>query len=126
MAEPRLEFAIFMFAFGCAAMQPRIEYRLENSLDACVKIDQEASSWNGQLAVLELRYHMAKSTAECGCKSALSAYSSFAELSTGEQYMIGGTITLAGSDEVTLPLSIDRDLLGQSSLRVSLACERPE
>jgi hypothetical protein len=126
MVAPGPRLAIFVFALGCASTRLAINYRLENNLEACVKIDRQTSSWSGALPVLELRYHMAKSTAECGCKSALSTYSSFAQSSAGERYMSGGTMTLAGSDEVTLPLSVDRDLLGEAPVRVSLGCERPE
>jgi len=126
MVARRPKVGILIFALGCASTRPAINYRLENNLDACVRIDRQTSRWSGTLPVLELHYHMAKSTAECGCKSALSTYSSFAESSAGERYMSGGTMTLAGSDEVTLPLSVDRDLLGEAPVRVSLGCERPD
>lgn len=89
-------------------------------------IEKETATWRGDLAVLELRYNVAKSTGECGCKSALSAYSSYAEVPDGERYLMGGALTLSGGDFVTLPLTADKDLLGESAVRVSLGCEAPD
>jgi hypothetical protein len=114
---------------GAGAVVPSskpVRFRLENQLSACVLIEKETVIWSGDVPMLELRYALAKSTAECGCKSALSAYASYAQVPDGERYLIGGPVTLSGDDAVTLPLAADADLLGDAALRVSLGCERPD
>jgi len=135
MAAPKFEATLLLVLVGCAALNgngqaggsvPAVRYRLENHLSPCVVVEKENASWHGDLAVLEVRYNLAKSTGECGCKSALSAYSSYAELPGGERYLIGGALTLSGSDAVTSPLTADKDLLGDSAVRVSLGCETPD
>lgn len=135
MAAPRLKAALLWVLLGCAASNgsgqaggslPAVRYRFENHLSTCVVVEKETATWRGDVAVLELRYDLAKSTGECGCKSALSAYSSYAELADGERYLIGGVLTLSGGDAVTLPLAADKDLLGDSAVRVSLGCETPD
>jgi hypothetical protein len=135
MAALSLEAALLWMVFGCAASNvggqsgsgsAAVRYRLENQLSACVVIERETASWRGDIAVLELRYDLAKSTGECGCKSALSAYSSYAEFTDGERYLMGGALTLSGGDAMTLPLTADKDLLGDAAVRVSLGCEAPD
>lgn len=135
MAAPRFELVLVLALLRCAtsnsanppntALAP-VRYRLENQLSDCVLIEKETAVWRGDIAVLELRYSLAKSTGECGCKSALSAYSSYAELADGERYLMGGALTLAGGDSLTLPLTADKDLFGDSTVRVSLGCEAPD
>lgn len=135
MAALRFRPVLLWVHFGCAASSgsvpagnsaPAVRYRLENRLSACVVIENETASWRGDIAVLELRYDLAKSTGECGCKSALLSYASYAELADSERYLIGGALKLTGSDAVTLPLMADKDLLGDAAVHVSLGCETPD
>ena len=126
MVARRSDLAILGVLLSCASAQAPVRYRLENQLAGCLEVEGEAASWRDDLAVLEVRYHLAKSTAECGCKSALSAYSSYAEVPDGERYLSGGAMTLSGQDSVSLPLTVDRDLLGDSTVRVSIGCEQPD
>lgn len=135
MAARSPELALLGALLSCAAPQGAgdavqslgpLRFRLDNQLAACVLIEKETATWLGDVPVLELRYQLAKSTAECGCKSALSAYGSYAEMPDGERYLIGGPITLSGDDSISLPLAADADLLGDSAVRVSLGCEPPD
>lgn len=129
------ELALLGALLSCAAPQSAgdavqsfrpLRFRLENQLAACVMIEKQTATWLGDVPILELRYELAKSTAECGCKSALSAYASYAEVPDGERYLVGGPVTLSGDDSINLPLAADADLLGDSALRVSLGCESPD
>lgn len=112
-----------LVSLACLRPGPSIAYRLENELERCIEIRASQATWIRGLAVLELRYREVQSTAQCGCKSAAAAFASFAERPSGRRPLTSGVMTLAHNDLVSLPLSVDRDLLGTATVVVTLACE---
>lgn len=118
---------------GCASAQPPmgtssqppVKYRLENNLQGCIEVDEASFTWLNGLPVVELRYHEAKPSAECGCKSLLSAYTAYSD-ADNPTFLVGGTLKLLGGGKRTLPLSVDTEWLANRAVRVSLGCEPPE
>ena len=125
MAGPRPNLAGLSLILGCIQPTP-IRYSIENSLKECAEIQEAAPKWQDSLAVLEIRYRLVKSTAECGCKSALSTFTAYTELPDGRRPLVSGDVKLAGKNSLALPLALDPSLLGDRAVTVTLGCSLPD
>ena len=112
--------------FGCLQAASPIQYRIDNHLEACIEPIASQATWVRGLLVLELRYRARQPTSRCGCKSQGVAFASYAETPGGQRWLTNGSMTLAHNDLVSLPLTVDRDLLGSAPVVVSLGCEPPD
>lgn len=110
---------------GCLQAPSAVNYRIDNQLQACILPVASQATWVRGVLVLELRYRALKATSRCGCKSSLVAFSSHADGPGGPRWLASASLTLAHNDLVTLPLAVDRDLLGDAAVNVTLACEAP-
>lgn len=110
---------------GCLQAASQVNYRIDNGLVGCIEPIASQTTWVRGVLVLELRYRARQSIARCGCTSALASFSSYAEARGGQRWLTSASLTLADNDLVTLPLAVDRDLLGDASVIVSLGCEAP-
>lgn len=110
---------------GCVQARAPINYRIDNHLEPCIEPIASQATWVRGLLVLELRYRARQPTSRCGCKSARVAFASHAETAGGQRWLTNGSMTLAHNDLVSLPLTVDRDLLGSAPVVVSLGCEPP-
>jgi hypothetical protein len=110
---------------GCwqARSQAQVSYRIDNHIGACLEPVASQVTWVRGLLVLELRYRMTQASARCGCKSAVTSFASHAEQPSGQRLLVSGSVTLAHNDLVSLPVAVDRDLLGAAPVVVSLGCE---
>jgi hypothetical protein len=108
---------------GCLQAHSQVNYRIDNHLERCIEPVASQTTWVRGVLVLELRYRQRQPTARCGCTSALVAYSSYADAPGGRRWLASASLTPAHNDLVTLPLAVDRDLLGDASVLVSLGCD---
>ena len=111
--------------FGCVQPRSAVHYSIDNQLEPCIEPIASQATWIRGLLVLELRYRARQPTSSCGCKSKGVAFASYAETADGQRWLTNGSMTLAHNDLVSLPLTVDRDLLGSDPVVVSLACEPP-
>jgi hypothetical protein len=110
---------------GCLQPASQVNYRIDNHLAGCIEPVASQTTWVRGVLVLELRYRQRKATARCGCTSALVSFSSYADAPGGRRWLASANLTPAHNDLVALPLAVDRDLLGDASVLVSLGCEAP-
>jgi hypothetical protein len=110
---------------ACLQARSQVDYHIDNQLEACIEPVASQATWVRGLLVLELRYRVRQPTSRCGCKSGLVSFSSHANTPGGQRWLASASMTLANNDLVTLPLAVDRDLLGDASVNASLGCEAP-
>lgn len=127
MVVRKLESALLLLLASGVSADSRDTPEIENHISACVALSGvEKRTEPSGLQVLGLRVGITQSLAECGCKSALVAYTVFAKMDGYRSYIIGGKLLLAQSGTKQLPLSADPDLINDKPLAVSFSCAQPD
>lgn len=100
--------------------------KFENALAACVDIRPGLpTSENGQFT-LQVTLDVKRIIAECGCKSAVSSYASFAQRDGYRSFLQSGVLSLGQSGMRTLTLASDSELVGGGDIVLVLGCALPD
>lgn len=116
--------ALGVAACACADQRPEIE--LQNALSRCIEIESTKTYVSGQALFVTLAFKTVASTAECGCKSKLSAYTVYAKSDGYDSFMIEGKVLFQQSGKLELPLSTDTQIVADRPLLLSLSCAQPD
>lgn len=126
MAVRKFSFILLLFVASCATASGLDTVNLNNQLSACVEINGVKITTEGRIPVLSFDLKLNKPISECGCKSALGAYTVFSQMEGYQSYIIGGKMTLKKSEHKYLPLSAEQSLIDKRILEVNLSCAQPD
>jgi len=99
---------------------------IDNQLSECIIPTNIKISKEAKIPILSFYLKVNGSIAECGCKSALGAYTVFAQMEDYKSYVIGGKVAFVKSEYKYLPLSAEQGLIDKKKLILSLSCAQPD
>ena len=125
MAALKFSMLIVLFLPACAmAGSPKIQ--VNNHLDRCIKITNVNLENRATLPVVEFHAEILSSSAECGCKSALSQFSVTKQLNETKREILSAKVVIDQSGNKTWPLAAEASLIDNAQLALVLSCALPE
>jgi len=116
--------AILLMPFTTVAGDEKID--IENLLSQCSAIRDLELSSEGNIPVLSFDLVLKESIADCGCKSALGAFSVYAQRDSYQSHLISGKIALEKDGKKYLPIAADNNLITSARLKVVFSCAQPD
>lgn len=126
MAGRAISSILALAVTACASADQTHQIEIRNDLSNCIEIISAKSHSSGQAVFATVDYTILASTAECGCKSKLSAYSAYAKSDGYNSFLIGGKVLFQKTGKLELPLSTDKDIIGDRALLLTLTCAQPD
>lgn len=126
MAVRKFKFIFLLLVSSCVTASDTGSVNIDNQLSECIIPTDIKMSSEAKIPILSFYLQMNGSLAKCGCKSALGAYTVFAEMEDYKSYVIGGKVAFAKSEYKYLPLSAEHSLVDKKKLIVSLSCAQPD
>jgi hypothetical protein len=111
---------------ACANAQQLPEIQIQNDLSKCIEIKYPVRYIEELVPIATLEYKSLYSTADCGCKSELSAYSVYTIEDNNDYFLMKGIVLFKESGKVSLPLSTSKVIMGKGPLRINLSCAQPD
>ena len=97
--------------------------KVDNALAHCVELRPGVRTTTAQQVMLQVDLNVKKSIGECGCKSAISAYTSEVQMEEGHRsFLQRGALTIQRSGVKTLTLASDEQLVRDRGIVLSLSC----
>ena len=85
---------LFLFAVSsCSQVTSNSQITIDNKLSDCIGISQSALVFREGIPILKVWYQQKKITAECGCTSAITAYSSELEMDEYKSQLMNANFT---------------------------------
>lgn len=112
--------AFFLVSSIAAASNEKIN--IKNHLSQCSEIRNPKIVTEGSVPVLSFDLVLTESIADCGCKSALGAFSVYAQRGSAESYLIDGKVALGKEGKTFIPVAADNNLISAARLMVSFSC----
>lgn len=125
MAGLKYSFLIF-FLVSLAAVASDEKIDIKNKLSQCSEIHNPKLVVEGSVPVLAFDLVLKESIADCGCKSALGAFSVYAQRDAYQTQLIAGKVALGKNGRKTIPVAADNSLISAAHLTVSFACAQPD
>lgn len=125
MAGLKFSFLVFLLLpLTAAASDEKID--INNRLSQCSEIRNPKIVTEGSVPVLSFDLVLKESIADCGCKSALGAFSVYAQRGGTESYLINGKVALGKEGKTLIPVAADNNLISAARLMVSFSCAQPD
>lgn len=110
---------------GCAHASPQLNIDINNKLDNCFQIQQQAVLITNEVPILKAKYQVKKDVSECGCKSKVLSYSTAIIMDDLETQIIAGQFILNTDDSFEIPIASSQKIIGAYDLNITLACALP-
>ena len=122
-----LRFSVFLFFLisGCSQAASKIEVTIENNLSSCIKLDDTEVVYNAGIPMLEISYQQLKAISQCGCKSAISQYSSQLEMEGYNSSLLTAKLIFE-ADKFNIPLATSESIIGDYNVLLSFSCAMPD
>lgn len=125
MAGLKFSFLVFLLLpLTTAASDEKID--INNQLSQCSEIHNPKLVTDGSVPVLSFDLVLKESIADCGCKSALGAFSVYAQRGGAESHLINGRVALGKEGKKFIPVAADNNLISAARLMVSFSCAQPD
>lgn len=126
MAAQKYKFIFVFLVSSCAVANDSDSININNQLSSCITVTNTAVSENSEIPVLSFDLKVDKPISECGCKSALGAYTVYTIYGDYKSYILGGKIGFIASSHKLLPLSAEKRLINKKKLAIELSCAQPD
>lgn len=125
MAGLKFSFLVFLLLpLTTAASDEKID--INNQLSQCSEVHNPKLVTDGSVPVLSFDLVLKESIADCGCKSALGAFSVYAQRGGAESHLINGKVALGKEGKKFIPVAADNNLISAARLMVSFSCAQPD
>ena len=125
MVAQRLSILSVLFLTACYAQASKPVVEIDNNLSDCIKIEKNEITNFSNIISMKLDYSILKPTAECGCKSMISSYSSFIYIDKHQSGLISGKLVF-DSRSIDIPLALNAKLIDKNTVHVSISCALAE
>ncbi len=99
-----------------------ITLKLKNHLAACVKISKPTMHSADGILFAKISYVRNASITACGCKSAVSNYAALSGKKYRNAFLMNGDILFAEAGTMNLPLTLDKSLIVQKTIKLNFLC----
>ena len=125
MAELKYSLLLLFVISACSQATSSTKITINNKLSNCIKIDKTAVVYQGGMPMLEISHQKIKTTSECGCKSAISEYSSQLEMDGYNSPLLTAKLIFE-ANRFKVPLATSKKIIGDYSVLVSFSCAMPD
>lgn len=125
MAELRYSLFLLFFITNYSQAMQNEKVVIKNNLSECIKMGKPEITYSDNIPMLSLSYQQLKPTSECGCKSAISQYSTQLEMDGYMSPLLTAKFQFR-ADKLLLPLATSSMIIGNYSLLVSFSCSLPD
>ena len=128
MAGLRFSFIFLFLISACSQTTQSAEtkIKIENSLSNCLKIQDEKIVYENEFPVLNASFTALKSTAECGCKSKISSYSSELQIGDIRSKLMEAKYVFVNGKQLNIPVATSKKIIGDYELVVKFSCGLPD
>lgn len=116
--------AVFLFSLTAMADDGKVD--VNNQLSLCSEINNPTLITKGVVPILSFDLVVKDTIADCGCKSALGAFSVYAQRDSYESFLISGNVALEKGGKKSIPVAADKNLIKSARLRVKFSCAQPD
>ncbi len=125
MAELRYSLLLLFVISACSQATSKTKVTINNQLSSCIKFDNPEVIYEGGIPMLEVSHQQLKSTAQCGCKSAISQYSTQLEMDGYKSQLLTAKFK-PSTKLLILPLATSKEIIGDYSVLVNFSCALPD
>lgn len=125
MAELKYSVLLLFVISACSQATPKTKVTISNQLSNCIKIGNIEVVYEGDIPMLEISPQQIKTTSECGCKSAISEYSSVLNMDGYNSQLLTAKF-IFGANKFKIPLATSKEIIGDYSVLVSFSCAAPD
>lgn len=98
---------------------------INNNLSECIQIDNAGVIYSGDIPLLEVSHQQIKMTSECGCKSAISEYTSELVMDGYNSKLLTAKFSFEDSP-FQIPLAASQKMIANYGVLVSFNCSAPD
>lgn len=125
MAELRYSVLLIFMISACSQATSNTKISIKNQLSSCIKIDSTEVVYKGDIPMLEISHQQLRSTSQCGCKSAISQYSTELEMDGYNSSLLTAKLTFKAENFI-IPLATSKEIIGNYSVLVNFSCALPD
>ncbi len=100
--------------------------KLDNHLAACITINKPTMYSLDGILFAKIAYVQKDSVGACGCKSALSNYTSYGGKKERHAFLMSGNLVFGEAGTMNLPLTMNPLLVVEKGIRLAISCANPE
>lgn len=126
MVWPRCGALLVLVIPLCVTANPVYRVEIDNDLSRCIIVESAKVRIDQDRPTIEVTFKEISSTADCGCKSRLNAYSVYAIDKSHQSFLMGGKFAFNQSGSIRLPMAIDQEIVGNRPVRLTISCAQPE
>jgi len=125
MAELKYSVLMLIALSACTQATTNTKITINNALSNCIKIDETKVVYSGEIPLLEISHQNIKKTSECGCKSAISQYTSELVMDGYNSKLLTAKFSF-GDGTSKIPLATSQKMIGNYGVLVSFNCSAPD
>ncbi|MBL4798111.1 MAG: DUF2195 family protein [Oleispira sp.] len=125
MSKIKYSVLLFLVISIYAQAVSKTEVTINNALSDCIQIDETKVIYSGDIPLLEISHQNIKKTSECGCKSAVSEYTSELVMDGYNSKLLTAKFSFEGSP-FQIPLAASQKMIGNYGVLVSFNCSAPD
>ena len=125
MVELRYSLLLIFMVSACSQATSETKFSINNQLSNCIKIDNPEIIYKSGIPMLSASHQQLKPTAQCGCKSAISQYSSQLEMDGYNSELLTAKLTFR-ENQLIIPLASSKEIIGDYSVLVNFSCALPD
>ena len=125
MVELRYSLLLVFMVSACSQSTSDTKVSINNQLSNCIKIDNPEVMYKSGIPMLSASYQQLKPISQCGCKSAISQYSSRLEMNGYSSKLLTAKLTFR-ENQLIIPLATSKEIIGDYSVLVNFSCALPD
>lgn len=126
MTRQKFNVFICLIVSGCAQATPHLNVDVDNQLSNCIKIEEMEIVTDNELPMLKVHYQKKSAISACGCKSAISTYSSTLQMDGYDSFLMSGQFIFDSENKFKLPIATSQKIIGDYRVAVSFSCAKPD
>lgn len=125
MSKFKYSVLLFLVISTYAQAVSKTEVTINNTLSNCIQIDDTRVVYSGDIPLLEISHQQIKMTSECGCKSAISEYTSELVMDGYNSKLLTAKFSF-GDGASKIPLAASQKMIDDYGVLVSFNCSAPD
>jgi hypothetical protein len=128
MAELRYTnlLVLVCLTYSCSSIYTLATVDLKNNLSGCIKIMGHSESAKEFFVYSRISYEKVKMIGDCGCTSALGAYTAYITENELQIWLASGKVSFNDQSVLLLPVATDYRIIRNRPVTIELSCADPD
>ena len=127
MAALKYSSILLLLVTSCALAEDPRKVNIENHLFKCVKLTKTERIVDSGAPFLNIEYSLISSTGDCGCKSAVNSFNSYAVVDDTQTHLLGGKFIFLETNNIKLPIAAQDQVIGNDAkIKLVFSCAQPD